>query len=287
MRMSFTEEQKHHHQGMEVELLAKEVFRYLRDNPITNLGEEKFFDDVESLLTNLFPVRNHSVGDDCQFRSNYTRLLEAITLLERRGLVMKDPHQIGIMAARNIAQNKFMVALTSIGMRSDIDDEVNLLLDNAEETVRVLENRMGHLDDVVRQYYVESIRAYQGGLYISSVICLGAASERAIHWLAGSADSWSEWYQKPIEKGRYWNISELTKDLVCKVIPDVFKDDKKFRDTLEKRLTGLGGIYRENRDKAGHPDAVEQSWSREEQQELLSLFRIYIGTICRAISRIS
>ena len=50
---------------------------------------------------------------------------------------MRDPHQIGIMAAGNIAQNKFIVALTSIGIQSEtVDDGILLLVDKPKEIVR-------------------------------------------------------------------------------------------------------------------------------------------------------
>ena len=75
-----------------------------------------------------------------------------------------------------------------------------LLVDNPKKLIGKLEGKIGKLDPVVRQYYIESIRGYQEGLYTSSVICLGVASERAIHWLAESIDSYSARYQKQLKR---------------------------------------------------------------------------------------
>ena len=103
-------------------------------------------------------------------------------------------------------ENRFVVYLTSVGIKSDIQDEILLLVNEPEEIVDALEQKVGNLDEVVRQYYLESLRAYQEGLYISSVICLGAASERAIHWLAKSMEAYSPKYQAKIKTRREGNI---------------------------------------------------------------------------------
>ena len=194
---------------------------------------------------------------------------------------------------RNIAhkgrgglEDQFHVYLTSIGIKSNIDDQVILLVDRPEEIVAALEQKVGDLDEVIRQYYLESLRAYQAELYISSVICLGAASERAIHWLAESIESYSQKYQARIETRRKGNILSLTEYLSNTVIPDIFGGvDKKFEGELKDRLNGLGKLYRENRNEAGHPQTVNQSWLGEDQEILLIHFRRYITTICEAIGR--
>ena len=170
-------------------------------------------------------------------------------------------------------------------MKSNLDDEILLLVDEPEEIVRALEQKVGALDDIVRQYYLESLRAYQEGLYISSVICLGAASEKAIHWLAESIESSYPKYQQPIQKRRR-NISDLTKYLSGSILSDIFPNDTAFETGLRKRLVLLGDLYRQNRNDRGHPKTVDQSWLEEDQEILLIHFRRYITTICEAIGRI-
>ena len=275
MRNPSEEEQKQNRK-MDVESLAKVVFRYLKDNLKPNPKSQLFYLLVDDLRKDLFSDRS-----DPQKYSDHATLLEAIILLERRGLVARDlPY--GWLGGN---QDKFMVHLTSAGIKSKIDDAVFLLVDKPEKTVGALEERVGNLDPVVRQYYVESLRAHQEELYISSVICLGAASERAIHWLAESIASSSPRYQGKLDKKR--NISDLIKYLADSVIPNIFGNDKTFARELKELLDELGNLYRKNRNDAGHPKTVEQiSWLGEGQAARLDLFRRYITTICESIERL-
>ena len=276
MRLTLGEDQQQPIAEMDIESIAKIVFRGLKRKPKTYLDGSDFSVDVEDFRI-LFPYT-----DRYQVRPDDSQLLQAITLLERRGLVVRNIPEHG----RGGNPHQFVVYLTSIGMESDIDDEVLLLVDKPEEIVDALEQKVGGLDPVVRQYYLESLRAYQEGLYISSVICLGAASERAIHWLAESIESYSGQYQAKIEARRSGNIFRLTEYLSNTVIPSIFGADKKFEEELKDRLNGLGKLYRENRNEAGHPHTINQSWLGEDQEILLIHFRRYITTICEAIGRI-
>ena len=271
-----SEEQRQKNWEMDVESLAKVLFHNLKKNSETYLDEVNFSRYVTELGSPLFPTENYRLS-----HSDYAKVLEAITLLERRGLVVRNVPERG----RGGHRDQFVVYLTSIGIKSNIDDEVILLVDKPEEIVRALEEKTGDLDEVVRQYYLESLRAYQEGLYISSVICLGAASERAIHWLAETIESYSEKYQEEIEKRRHGNISRLTEYLSNTVIPNTFVEDKDFARELKDLLDGLGNLYRENRNEAGHPKTIYQSWLEEDQGRLLIYFRRYITTICQAISK--
>ena len=272
-----SEEQQQKNREMGVESLAKVLFHNLKKNSKTYLDRLNFSHYVEELGSPLFSKENHRLS-----HSDHARVLEAITLLERRGLVVRNVPRQG----RGGFEDQFVVYLTSIGIKSNIDDEVLLLVDKPEEIVGALEQKVGNLDEVVRQYYLESLRAYQEGLYISSVICLGAASERAIHWLAESIESYSEQYQEEIEKRRHGHISRLTEYLSNTVIPNTFVEDKNFARELKDLLDGLGNLYRENRNEAGHPKTIYQSWLEEDQGRLLIYFRRYISTICEAIGKI-
>lgn len=258
-------------QQMDVDSLTCLVFRYLKSK-ITSNPDGLGFLPVERLRQELF----QDAG-----KHNPVQLLEAIVLLETRGLVVRD---IPCPARSFREEENFIVHLTSIGMKSECE-EIVLLVDSAQEVVNALEQKIGRLDDVVRQYYLESLRAYQEGLYISSVICLGAASERAIHWLAEAIETNFQNYQTKIQAKRNGQIAALTKYLSDTVIPNIPNFDKKFADELRKRLGGLAGVYRENRNEAGHPTTVEQSWLKDDQEILLLHFRRYITTISTAIAK--
>ena len=280
-----TEEQRQI-RNMDVESLAKLVFRLLKENRfLYHPHRYDFSSTFLGLRENLFPDAAIT-----QYRHDHVHLLEAVVLLERRGLVTRDfsyPPTLSLNSEPRPLErghpDKFAVHLTSIGMKSEYD-EMLILVDRPQEIVDELEQKIGKLDDVVRQYYLESLRAYQEGLYISSVICLGAASERAIHWLAESIESHSEQYQAEIKKKRNGNIYRLTEYLSNTVVSNIFGADKKFVGELQNRLTGLGKVYRENRNEAGHPKTIDQSWLKEDQEILLLQFRRYITTICKAIA---
>ena len=277
MRTNRDDQERKNILELDIESIAKIAFRHLKENFNSYLDRRNFSPYVERLRQDLFPN-----GDRPAARPEDAKFLEAIALLERRGLVVRNIAHKG----RGGYEDQFHVYLTSIGIKSSIDDEVLLLVDKPEEIVDALEQKVGNLDPVVRQYYLESLRAYQQGLYISSVICLGAASERAIHWLAESIENNSGQYQAKIEARRSGNIFRLTEYLSNTVIPNIFGHDKKLEEELKGRLDGLGKLYRENRNEAGHPQTIDQSWLGEDQEILLIHFRRYITTICEAIGSI-
>ncbi len=271
------QKQQQHLREMDAESLAKFVFRHLKKQLKHGPGRPEFYSSVNGLVEVLLPK---PMTNDLS-ASDHAMIAEAVVLLERRGLVVRDVWD----PLRHVSSDKFIVYLTSVGLNSKIDDEAILLVDKPEETVDKLEESVESLDDIVRQYYLESLRAYQEGLYISSVICLGAASERAIHWLAGAIQSHSEKYQEGIKKRRH--ISGLTKYLVDSVIPIIFAADKEFARELKDLLDELGKLYRKNRNDAGHPETVDQTnWLGEDQEILLLHFRRYITTICEAVERL-
>ena len=295
MRAILSEQEQQQIRNMDVESLAKHVFRLLKENPYLNHSHRYDFSSTFlGIRENLFPD-----AELTQYRHDHVRLLEAVVLLEKRGLVVRDfsyPPTVPKSLAKDLTEtfdrdesqvigppDRFGVHLTSIGLKTKWD-EISLLVDKPQETVDALEQKIGTLDNIIRQYYLESLRAYQEGLYISSVLCLGVTSERAILWLAESIESYSEQFQEEIKKKRNGSIYRLTKYLSDNVIPTIFKDDKKFAAELKNRLNELGKIYRENRNEAGHPRNVVPNWPREDQEILLIQFRRYITTLCKAIS---
>ena len=219
---------------MEVETLAMVVFRCLKHNPESHPYQSSFYPlGVEDLKKVRFPSENRH-----QASSDTAKFLEAVTLLERRGLVVRNVPGYG----RGGNRDQFVIHLTSFGIESNIDDELLLMIGIPEEIVRATEDKQR------------------------------AASERAIHWLAESIESYSEWYQSPMKKGGYWPILTLTDTLADKIRPSDFANDKRLAERLKRQLKGLGDVYRENRNEAGHPQTVDQSWSREDQKAFLSLF---------------
>ena len=173
------------------------------------------------------------------------------------------------------------VCLTSDGERSGFDDGIIILIDDAQEIVNKIKEEIPNLDDVVEQYYLESLRTCQEGCYIASVICLGAASERAINCLADAVIKHDDSRREGIEAHRQ-PISQLTQHLISK-FKEYFNPIEN-RAEIRRQLEGMAMIYRLNRNEAGHPSSLPQDWQRDEQECYLNQFRRYVCTVFKAIN---
>ena len=229
----------------------------------------------KAIIDHLLPSFARNRNLDVELEKFENKFQEAWATLLRRGLIMKS------VKVRDWGEaGQFQ--LTSIGRKSDFADGIFILVDDAQEIIHKLKEKIPPLDSVIEQYFLEGLRACQEGLYISSVICLGAASERAIQCLAEAVIKYDSSYQSNIEKKT--KISELTRYL-SENINGIFKSiaDGELRSTLRDKLEGIARIYRLNRNEAGHPDNLPQDWGREEQENYLNQFRRYITTIYEAI----
>ena len=276
-KKSLTGDERERVRSMDINCLTVFVFRWLKEH-FHDYPHTRDYCSVGNLRQYLFPggPRDNNSADD------HIKLSEAIVNLERKQLLVR----VFNTPVKSYNQGDPIICLTDVGMKSDVDDDVLLLVDPPEQTVAALERKIGVFDDVVREYYLESLRAYQGGLYISSVICLGAASERAIHWLARAIETNVQSYQTEIEKKRKGSIAVLTKYLCDNVVPNIPNYNEGFGKKLVRQLDGLARVYRENRNEAGHPEKVEQSWLQEDQGGLLQYFRKYITTISEAVRKV-
>ena len=262
---------------MDIDSLTVYLFRYLKKNLNTE-GFRTNYCLIEYLGQHLFPVyggSKYKVSDE-----NYFKLWEALACLERKQLVVK----VFRRPERSKSNEGPLIYLTDIGIKSDVSDDVILLVDKPEMIVSALEQKIGSLDDVVRQYYLESLRAYQEELYFSSVICLGAASERAVYWLCEAVKANCQQHEPEIRK-REGSISKLIDYLIDSVVPNVFSHDKHFAHELLKCLKRLADVYRENRNDAGHPKTLDQGWTNEDQEILLKHFRRYITAITTGVAK--
>ena len=253
------------------EELARMIFRFLKNDcqwkhiPLGHLQE-------------IFCPKNeqHSQAKD---RTFCVKFYEAVARLKLRGLLM-DVSRLCFGNRRGDS-----VCLTSVGEKSEFDDGLLILIDDPYEIVQSLKGEIPNLDEVVEQYYLESLRTCQNGNYISSVICLGAASERTIKCLAEALVLCNPRCKPDIDSKP--NISELTRHLADKGT-ELFKGlDSTLRRRLRERLEGLANIYRLNRNVAGHPESVPQDWRRDEQECYLSQFRRLAGTCFHAIDALN
>lgn len=265
---------------LSVNQLAKLIFRLGKENRILIM-------DGKSLLDKLSPpekAQAESPINDRNDKEFCLKFYEAIAWLKRRGLLMDivDPTGYGDTLEPHLRP-------TSVWEMSSLDDAgIIMLIDDLQETVNSLKKEIRNLDDdavdIVAQYYWESLRACQEGLYISSAICLGAASEKTIDCL-GKAIS-ERYPQKHNVKDR--GPADLTKYLLANnalcinQIFDPVTKDKAFKRDFTAKLQRMEYIYRLNRNEAGHPESIPETTEYEQVCFLVS-FRKYAKTISKAI----
>ena len=158
-----------------IEDLARIICHYMKDK----IRKHKW-DYVG--LTNMYDTLSseRTLGSVATDQDFCLKFYEAIARLKQRGLLMDaSPHCFD-----SSSDNAAAVCFTSVGAKTDFDNEILILIDDAYEVVKSLKVKIPNLDSVVEQYYLESLRTCQNGSYISSVIGLGAASERTINCLA-------------------------------------------------------------------------------------------------------
>ena len=223
--------------------------------------------------------------DDSYIRKNKSFLFkfyEAIGRLKQRGLLMEANEWCCEGYSPTVHGS---VRLTSVGEKSDFDDGIMILVDDPYEIVQSLKKEIPNLDGVVEQYYLESLRTCQNGFYTSSVICLGAASERTIRCLAEAVVQCYPGHKSDVGSKR--NIFELKNHLVDNRKKLFRCLDRKMQDKIKDQFTGLADIYRKNRNEAGHPEEVAGDWKRDEQECYLSQFRRLAITCFTAIGALN
>ena len=142
-----TDDQREQVRRMDTNSLTIYLFRWLKKKLKSDPNRSSFLYSVKRLRQDLFPG-----GIDNDSGRDHAKLTEAIVQLERRQLLVREfayPFQ-------PFGEGNAVIYLTSIGRKSDVDDDVLLSLDNPEKIVTALEQKIGRLDDIVRQYYLES-----------------------------------------------------------------------------------------------------------------------------------
>lgn len=203
--------------------------------------------------------------------------MEAFTILQRRGLIMQAwGVQIG-----------HWFTLTSVGEKSDLDDEI-LILDDAEEKVKSIYKEVPNFDEKVADFYRESIKAWQEDLLLSSCICLGAASECAIHLLAEALAVYDSSHKSSIENKWVRKNMKNKIDTLWNWIHQIEKKDFPnapcFKD-LRSKLDQLAHWYRITRNEAGHADREAILPTKEEIELSVHQFRRYIIILFQIIDK--
>ncbi|MBM3237842.1 hypothetical protein FJZ31_16255 [Candidatus Poribacteria bacterium] len=211
------------------------------------------------------------------------KFFEAIALLQKRGLIAP------MLRVRNIYTNEIWplpLFLTTVGQQSIIEDDIILLVDNAEEIVKSVSDIVPNLDPTVADFYRESIRACQEGLLLSSCICLGSASERAIHQLAYALSDYAPEHKDAIE-GKWLRKNMKDKiDTLWGWIHEIeerdFPTEPCFKD-LRSKIDALAHWYRITRNEAGHADREAILPTQKEIELSIHQFRRYVINIFQII----
>ena len=273
-------------ENITVSELSRFIFRWFKALKNADYYEKTGVTDdgsyhLSSVLKKICPEIVFEYNGKVRNTNFFLKFYEAITRLMQRGLLM---YVDTLTTRRTNGLHGLRVRLTSIGEKSDFHDGILILIDDAQEIVNAVKEKAPNLDQNVEMYYLESLRACQGGHYLSSVMSLGAASERAIHCLADAVIKHDESFKKVIEKNK-GNISALTRCLGDNV-NEIFKSIAvpSFRSELRDKLEGVARIYRLNRNEASHPDdGLQDDWRRDEQECYLNQFRRYVYAVFKAI----
>ena len=214
------------------------------------------------------------------------KFFEAIALLQRRGLIAP---KLFVRETSGGTKDKIRLLplfLTSVGQQSIVEDDIILLVDNAEKIVQSVRDEAPNLDSTAADFYRESIRACQEGLPLSSCICLGAASECAIHKLADALADYAPQHKASIE-GK-WKRDHM-KDKINKlwnwllgIEKNDFPNEACFKD-LRSKLDALAHWYRITRNEAGHADREAILPTQKEIELSIHQFRRYVINIFQII----
>jgi len=143
-----------------------------------------------------------------------------------------------------------------------------------------LDSDVPDLDPIIRTYLVESLQTFRIGSFLSSTITLGCASECAILNLVEAyvaalpkthGDSLKKKTQGKMIKTQFDEFAKSAKDHLKSPVP------LDLRERLEPGINSIFGMYRVNRNEAGHPTGKQLS--RDEANANLILFNHYIKNV--------
>ena len=269
-----------------VEELMRLLFRHFKETPEVS---------VPNLLLQLCPIPDGIILRESGTKGKINwiiknrhafamKFFEAIALLQKRGLIAS------MLCVRNIEYTNEIwplpLFLTNVGQQSVVEDDIVLLVDDAETIVQSVRDEVSNLDSTVADFYRESIRACQEGLLLSSCMSLGAASECAIHKLADALAVYAQQHKNAIEgKWRRKNMKDKI-DTLWNWIHEVEKNDYPnepcFKD-LRSKLDALAHWYRITRNETGHADREAILPTQKEIELSIHQFRRYVINIFQIV----
>lgn len=259
--------------------MAKIIFEYFkRDRRQSAYDEPKPFESMSVLYNRFFLHQPSGCSYITPHQHTQMKFYEAFYLLQRQGLItpMEDRRYV----------------LTGLGYESDFDENGDILiLDDAEEKVQSIRDEVCSLDPIVEEFYRESIRAFQEGLTLASIFCLGAAIERIFYNLADAVTNYEKSYRSKF--GQTWGNTTM-KDKVKKLnswFSNIKENnppsDPRFIVLLDKlfdKLEDMAKWYGITRNENIHTAYKESPFPEPRAIEIKILdFRLYAITIFQII----
>lgn len=224
---------------------------------------------LSSILSfELFTHEESSVsGIEPAFR---TKFQEAVQILNNGGFIVEDSSQ---------RSSDFRIP-TSKGLKVDTTGTV-LGVTDAEEFVKGIEAQTGKLDEVAKNYLLESYKAAEANLWLSSIFMLGAASERLIYILA---DHMAHLLSNPAAAAALNNITKVRqrKEWIVSQLLTLrgrFPNHREAFIDVEDKFDSLYNPYRYQRNEAGHPRDTPFHPDPTQVRAMLLSFKLY----CQAV----
>jgi hypothetical protein len=143
-----------------------------------------------------------------------------------------------------------------------------------------LQGDVPDLDQIILTYLNESLRTFRIGCLLSSTICLGCASEKALLLLiAAYADSLPESRRGKFRRETDGRMIKRQFDEFRKILESDLRArlPRELEDGLDVELTALFDFIRQQRNDAGHPTG--KTFERERAYANLMVFPVYVRKI--------
>ena len=211
-------------------------------------------------------------GIEASFRNKFA---EAVQILTNSGFIVQDPSQHSA---------DFQIP-TSKGLAVDTNAPA-LGITSGGEFVSRIEAQTGKLDDVAKNYLLESYRAAEAGLWLSSIFMLGAAAERLIHVLADHVD---HLLADPAASAALSGLTKVRqqKEWIVSQLPALRKKFPAHREAfidVEDKFDSLYNTYRYQRNNAGHPRETPFNPDVTQVKAMLFSFGLYCKAVCAILA---
>ncbi len=269
--------------GMKSDLLNRKdesTFQYDKFVEITNM-EKRVVKELADSFLRIFERSSHIDGN--------SYIIKLPNDAKRSSLILNYTHPISLChslfsktTANFIPEEPLD---TSIEETANLKEELrknHFIADSADKILSNLKNKIKNLDQVVGEYYAESIATFQQDLPLSCAFTLGASSERAIYLLA---EAIKDYINNPSEIKAFekveWSIKRLNEYILKRLngISKNFKDKKELFQDIDSKLSTFFQYYRLTRNEVGHPKELPPSIDMETLKLYLKKYEEYLESV--------